>query len=86
MEALVHGFRYLQLLGPLRDRLHADGAARDRAGNRGLFLDRYLGLLLLYFFSPALRWTPLSRPKTRRSYLLLGSSLLGPACPAAGVR
>lgn len=54
MDALVHGFRYLQLLGPLRDRLHADGTARDRAGNRELFFDQYLGLLLLYFFSPAL--------------------------------
>jgi hypothetical protein len=51
---LVHGLRYLQLIGPLRDRLRADGTARDRAGNRGLFLDQYLGLLLLYFFSPAL--------------------------------
>jgi hypothetical protein len=54
MDALVHGFRYLQLLGPLRDRLRAGGTARDRAGNRGVFLDQYLGLLLLYFFSPAL--------------------------------
>lgn len=54
MDALVHGFRYLELLAPLRDRLHADGTARDRAGNRELFLDQYLALLLLYFFSPTL--------------------------------
>jgi Transposase DDE domain len=51
---LAQGLRYLQRLRPLRDRLRADGTARDKAGNRRLFLDQYLGLLLVYFFSPAL--------------------------------
>lgn len=35
-------------------RLHDDGTARDRAGNRQLFYDQYVGLLLLYFFNPTL--------------------------------
>jgi len=48
----LHGFKYLRLLGPLLDHLHAAGTARDRAGNRQLFYDQYATLLLLYFFSP----------------------------------
>jgi len=48
----LHGFKYLHLLGPLLDHLHAAGTERDRAGNRQLFDDQYATLLLLYFFSP----------------------------------
>lgn len=48
----LHGFKYLRLLGPLLDHLHAAGTERDRAGNRQLFYDQYATLLLLYFFSP----------------------------------
>jgi len=50
----LHGFKYFTLLGPLFDRLRPVGTARDRAGNRDFFFDQYAGLLLLYFFSPAL--------------------------------
>jgi len=50
----LRGFRYLRLLGPLLDRLHPRGAERDRAGNRRLFYDQYVALLLMYYFTPAL--------------------------------
>lgn len=53
-EADLRGFRYFKVLGPLLERLHADGTARDRAGNRQLFYDHYVALRLLYFFTPAL--------------------------------
>jgi IS4 transposase len=51
-EADLHGFKYFDLLGPLLQRLHDVGSARDKAGNRELFFDQYTALLLLYFFSP----------------------------------
>jgi Transposase DDE domain len=35
-------------------RLHDVGAGRDRAGNRKLFYDQYVTLLLMYFCNPAL--------------------------------
>ncbi len=35
-------------------RLHGVAAERDHAGNRKLFYDQYLALLLMYFFNPAL--------------------------------
>lgn len=50
----LRGFRYFRLLGPLLGRLHGRGAERDRAGNRRLFYDQYVALLLLYYFTPAL--------------------------------
>jgi hypothetical protein len=50
----LRGFRYFRLLGPLLERLHPRGAERDRAGNRRLFYDRYVTLLLMYYFTPAL--------------------------------
>jgi Transposase DDE domain len=39
---------------PLLARLHDAGTADDRAGNRRLFFDQYVALLLLYFFNPIL--------------------------------
>jgi hypothetical protein len=36
------------------ERLHEVGTERDRAGNRKLFYDQYVTLLLMYFFNPAL--------------------------------
>lgn len=51
-EADLRGFKYFRLLGPLLQRLHEVGSARDKAGNRELFYDQYTALLLLYFFSP----------------------------------
>jgi hypothetical protein len=48
----LRGLKYFRVLGPLLDRLHADAARRDRAGNRQLHFDQYAGLILLAFFSP----------------------------------
>jgi hypothetical protein len=50
----LQGFKYFALLGPLLERLRPAGTARDKAGNRDFFFDQYAGLLLLYFFTPAL--------------------------------
>jgi Transposase DDE domain len=49
----VQGTKYVALFDGLLDRLRPIGAERDRAGNRELFYDQYLALLLVYFFSPA---------------------------------
>jgi DDE family transposase len=51
-EADLKGCKYFRALLPLLERLHAIGTARDKAGNRELFFDHYVGLLLLYFFNP----------------------------------
>jgi DDE family transposase len=48
------GFKYFRLLQEFLPRLHALGTQRDHAGNRALFYDQYMCLLLLYFFSPAI--------------------------------
>jgi hypothetical protein len=48
----LQGFRYLDQLQPLLHRLHDDGL--DKIGNRRLFFDQYVALLLLYFFNPIL--------------------------------
>lgn len=53
-EKDLQGLKYFKVLGPLLDRLHADGTARDKAGNRRLHFDQYASLLLLYFFNPIL--------------------------------
>jgi len=50
----LQGFKYFDLLAPLLERLHDDGTKRDRAGNRELFYDHLVMLLLLYFFNPIL--------------------------------
>ena len=50
----LQGFKYFALVAPLLERLHADGTASDKAGNRQLFFDQYAALLLLYFFNPIL--------------------------------
>ena len=48
----VQGMKYLSKLSPLLERLHEIGTARDKAGNRELFFDDLVMLLLLHFFSP----------------------------------
>lgn len=48
----LQGLKYFKVLGPLLQRLHDDGTARDRAGQRILHFDQYAALLLLYFFNP----------------------------------
>jgi hypothetical protein len=50
----LQGFKYFALVTPLLARLHDDGTAGDKAGNRRLFFDQYAALLLLYFFNPIL--------------------------------
>jgi Transposase DDE domain len=48
----LRGFKYLRRFAQLWRPLRA--CAVDKAGNRSFFYDQYLGLLLLYFFTPAL--------------------------------
>jgi hypothetical protein len=50
----LQGQRLVQPLLKLIARLHDVGAERDRAGNRKLFFDQYVTLLLMYFCNPAL--------------------------------
>jgi hypothetical protein len=50
----LQGFKYFEVVLPLLERLHADGTASDKAGNREFFYDQYAALLLLYFFNPIL--------------------------------
>jgi Transposase DDE domain len=51
-ERQITGLKYFDKLAPLLERLHDDGCARDRAGNRELHFDQYCMLLLLYLFNP----------------------------------
>jgi hypothetical protein len=51
-ESDVTGTKYLRKLLPLLERLHDDGCARDKAGNRRLHFDQYCTLILLYLFNP----------------------------------
>jgi hypothetical protein len=51
---LVRGFKHLQRVLILFDRLHACGTQRDKAHNRTLFYDQYAALVLLHCFSPAM--------------------------------
>ncbi len=50
----VRGAKYLEKVFALLAALRDDGCARDRAGNRTLFFDRYASLVLLSMFSPAM--------------------------------
>lgn len=50
----LQGFKYLNDVLPLLQRLHPSGTGSDRAGNRLFFFDHYVALLLLYFFNPIL--------------------------------
>jgi DDE family transposase len=50
----LQGQRLVQPLLKLIARLHDAGAERDVAGNRKLFYDQYVALLLMYFCNPAL--------------------------------
>ena len=51
----LQGGRLIQRIQHALGRLHFAGTERDRAGNRRLFCDQYLSLLLLYFFTPSLK-------------------------------
>jgi len=50
----LHGSRLVRQMQQLLSRLHLAGTERDKAGNRQLFMDQYVSLLLLYFFNPAI--------------------------------
>jgi hypothetical protein len=50
----LQGGRLIRHMQRALERLHRGGAERDRAGNRRLFFDQYLSLLLLYFFNPSI--------------------------------
>jgi hypothetical protein len=52
----ARGFKYLLAVMPLlrERRLHDGGCARDRAGNRTLFYDQYVALMLVAMFSPSI--------------------------------
>lgn len=50
----LQGFKYFERIADLLPRFRSIGAQRDKAGNRQLFCDQYLALLLLYFFNPVL--------------------------------
>ena len=54
MAEQVRGAKYLDKVFGLLAKLRDDGCARDRAGNRTLFYDRYAALVLLSMFSPAM--------------------------------
>jgi Transposase DDE domain len=49
------GFKSLKKLLPLFERLHTDGCARDKAGNRTLHFDHSCALVVLYLFNPSVR-------------------------------
>jgi IS4 transposase len=51
-ERQITGLKYFDKLAPLLERLHDDGCARDRAGNRVLHYDQHCLLILLYLFNP----------------------------------
>jgi len=48
----ISGLKYFDQLAPLLERLRDVGTARDRAGNRNLFMDQYCMLVLLFLFNP----------------------------------
>ena len=50
----LQGFKYIESIGKLLDKLRPVGTQRDRAGNRAFFFDQYVSLLLMYFFNPVL--------------------------------
>jgi hypothetical protein len=54
-ERDLTGFKYLDRLLPMFDRLHDIGCARDKSGNRELHFDQYCLLVLLSMFNPVVR-------------------------------
>jgi Transposase DDE domain len=50
-QSQLQGFKYFSQVLPLLEPLRNLGTERDRAGNRQLFCDQYVGLLLIYFFN-----------------------------------
>jgi hypothetical protein len=54
-ERDLTGFKYLDRLLPMFERLHEVGCGRDHAGNRQLHYDQYCLLVLLSMFNPVVR-------------------------------
>src|SRR4051812_42366487 len=85
----LQGFKYFQRILPLLERLRDVGTHRDRAGNRDLFYDQYVALLLLYFFNPvltSLRGLQQASDLDKVQRLLgVGHSSLGSLSEATGV-
>src|SRR5271170_734253 len=50
----ARGFKYLLSVMPLLEGLHDCGTQRDSAGNRTLFYDQYVALMLVAMFSPSI--------------------------------
>ena len=51
-ERDLEGFKLIEAVAQLLKRLHDDGCARDKAGNRTLHYDEYCMLVLLFLFNP----------------------------------
>ncbi|MFH1615034.1 MAG: hypothetical protein ABIG61_08125 [Planctomycetota bacterium] len=51
-EQQLQGFKYFKAISGLLEKLHNAGCQRDRAGNRKLYMDQYISLILLYMFNP----------------------------------
>ncbi len=77
-ERQITGLKYFDKLAPLLERLHDDGCARDRAGNRELHYDQYCMLMLLYLFQSGLSprcavcSKPASWPRCKRNWAARG--------------
>jgi hypothetical protein len=51
-EHELKGFKYFKAISNMLESLADAGCDRDRAGNRILYMDQYISLLLLYMFNP----------------------------------
>jgi len=51
-ERELQGFKHIEAVAQLLSRLHEDGCARDKAGNRTLHYDEYCMQVLLFLFNP----------------------------------
>jgi hypothetical protein len=51
-EHELQGFKYFKAISKILESLRDVGCQRDRAGNRILYMDQYMALLLLYMFNP----------------------------------
>ncbi len=49
-ESALRGFKYFKVLSPILERLHSE----NNHHNRELYFDRYIVLLLFYFFNPVI--------------------------------
>jgi len=49
----LKGFKYFKAISTMLESLHDAGCQRDIAGNRKLYMDQYVSLILLYMFNPS---------------------------------